>query len=820
MRYRAFLSYSRDDDRAANWLHARLDGYRIPPSLVGQSGTRGDIPAKLRPIYRDRTDMPVGGVLDDRIAAALAESESLVVLCSPSAAASRWVAQECNAFIELGRADRIFPVIAQNLPQSADLESDFFPPPLRGRGLLAADLRQIKLPTGKIIGDGRRFGVLKLIAGLLGIDLDKLIARERVRARKRFWTIIGVVGFSVIALIGAGGLAVSQTWRSALNVNQRIELRQGPKQLNIYNVVGFEPKVELRLKVDELDELNGKLQQVRDEAVIGFWRPLREGIRAWGFEIGDLLKPDARQIWLVRLGALSEWDLLTRGLAGITVPAGPEASIRETERAILAQSRAITPILWRREWRLPPMARCGTNGPAGYTDYIELLLNESDGESLQRLHGLIAAAMLSDEINGDVLIRVLTLYGHMYAAWRSLHARLIAVPTNSLTATSTALRFKERPTLEESRALVDLARLLRQRSVQGLSPLTEAQREWLRASLDSCGKWTAPVLASIADNEDIIHVRAWSRTQATADQGRLALEELAVDTKLPSQDIRFVLNQYGFGRNSAGTYAALVNAGGWLRTVASHQGLSADLANELLQFAKQHLEGNDLDRVDRSLAVLAAAKGGLIEPQHEELGILLERRLSASISPIRPVSELELAGVAELNKTKVSMLRDRWNTTQSQLPPSIAPKHHLGSGTSIEEVIALARLVTAAIAADDSTVARAKLRWFESVYGHALDAGFNPNELCALSTAEATTHPTFSPEAFRVALMSNRSNAHARLANVHVNAARVMNASDPKLAIESMRSLYAIEIEPDIKYDIAELLLLTSLTTHACTPRS
>jgi hypothetical protein len=124
------------------------------------------------------------------------------------------------------------------------------------------------------------------------------------------------------------------------------------------------------------------------------------------------------------------------------------------------------------------------------------------------------------------------------------------------------------------------------------------------------------------------------------------------------------------------------------------------------------------------------------------------------------------------------------------------------------------------LAADDSTVARAKLRWFESVYGHALDAGFNPNELCALSTAEATAHPTFSPEAFRVALMSNRSNAHARLANVHVNAARVMNASDPKLAIESIRSLYAIEIEPDIKYDIAELLLLTSLTTHACTPRS
>ncbi len=819
MRYRAFLSYSRDDDRIADWLHARLDRYRIPPALVGQSGTRGNIPSKLYPIYRDRTDMPVG-VLDDRIAAALAESENLVVLCSTSAATSRWVAQECNAFIESGRTDRIYPVIAPNLPQSADLEGDFFPSPLRGRNLLAADLRQIKLPTGKIIGDGRRFGVLKLIAGLLGIDLDELIARETVRARKRLLTVMGVVGLSIIALIAAGGLAVNQTWRASLNVNQRIELRQGPKQLNIYNMIGFGPRVELLLGIDALDELNGKMQQVRDEAVGGFWQSQRDGIRAWGFEIGDLLKPDARRIWLVRLGALSEKDLMTRGLAGMTVPAGPDASLRETERAILAQTRSVTPLLWRKEWRLPAMAPCGVSGPTDYKDYVELLLNESDGVTLQRLHGLIATAMLSDEVNGEVLIRLLLLYGYMNEAWRSLYARTIANPMEPLTATRIALRFQERPTLNESHALTDLARLLSRRVVQGESAVTESQREWLRASLGQCGKWTAPVLASIANKDDVSHLRAWSRTQTKSDQGRTVFEQLAIDAKLQDQDIRFILDRYGFGRNVQGTNAALVNAGGWLRAVASLQGLSAELGNELLRFAHQQLEANRLDLADHSLTILAAAKGGLIEAQRAELGILLERRFSASTSPIRPASEFELAGLAELNNTKVSLLRERWNTVQSQEAPSIAPERQLGSGTPIEEVIALAHLVTASIVVGDTTVARPKLGWFESAYIKALDAGFNPNDLCALSKAEASAHPKISPDTFRVALIRNRSNAHARLATVHVHAARLMNTSDYEIVIQSIRSLYSTEIEPDIKYDIAEFLLLTSSAVGACELRS
>ncbi len=45
MRYRAFFSYARADDRIANWLHRQLDGYRTPKPLVGsalEAPTKGD----------------------------------------------------------------------------------------------------------------------------------------------------------------------------------------------------------------------------------------------------------------------------------------------------------------------------------------------------------------------------------------------------------------------------------------------------------------------------------------------------------------------------------------------------------------------------------------------------------------------------------------------------------------------------------------------------------------------------------------------------------------------------------------------------------
>ncbi|MEZ5960616.1 MAG: TIR domain-containing protein [Hyphomonadaceae bacterium] len=183
MGYRAFFSYARADDKIANWLHRQLDNYRTPKSLVGTEGALGPAPAKLHPIFRDRTDLQAGGHLDQSLQQSLEDSECLVVLCTPTSAKSQWVNHECETFIRLGRAERIFPVIADGVPDSGDPETECFPRALQGRGLLAADLREIKQASGQLIGDGREIGRLKLIAGLLGVPLDALVQRERRRAR-------------------------------------------------------------------------------------------------------------------------------------------------------------------------------------------------------------------------------------------------------------------------------------------------------------------------------------------------------------------------------------------------------------------------------------------------------------------------------------------------------------------------------------------------------------------------------------------------------------------------------------------------------------
>jgi hypothetical protein len=171
-RYKAFISYSHRDAGLGRWLHRRLEGYRLPRRLVGTEGERGPVPARLTPIFRDREELPAAGDLSETVRAALAVSESLIVVCSPNAAASPWVAKEIATFRALHPDRPILAAIAQGEPPEC------FPHALTvGAEPLAADLR-----SGH---DGRRLGLLKLVAGLSGVGLDALAQRDAQRRVRR-----------------------------------------------------------------------------------------------------------------------------------------------------------------------------------------------------------------------------------------------------------------------------------------------------------------------------------------------------------------------------------------------------------------------------------------------------------------------------------------------------------------------------------------------------------------------------------------------------------------------------------------------------------
>ena len=196
-RYKAFISYSHRDKRIANWLHHALETYRLPDQERESKEARS-----LQPIFKDRDELPAADNLGEAIEQAIRASDALIVLCSPSAAQSPWIAREIDLYKRLNGDRGIFPVIVEGEPP------DNFPAPLLvhyedgeptdvASEPIAADLR----PEG----DGRKLAKLKLIAGLTHLDLDTLVQRDAARRQKR---LAMVAAASLMGMVGTSGLAL------------------------------------------------------------------------------------------------------------------------------------------------------------------------------------------------------------------------------------------------------------------------------------------------------------------------------------------------------------------------------------------------------------------------------------------------------------------------------------------------------------------------------------------------------------------------------------------------------------------------------------
>lgn len=55
-----------------------MESLRIPRAVAGKSGKK-----KIERVFRDQEELPIGSDLADNIKQALAESEFLIIICSP-----------------------------------------------------------------------------------------------------------------------------------------------------------------------------------------------------------------------------------------------------------------------------------------------------------------------------------------------------------------------------------------------------------------------------------------------------------------------------------------------------------------------------------------------------------------------------------------------------------------------------------------------------------------------------------------------------------------------------------------------------------------
>ncbi|MDX0852719.1 TIR domain-containing protein [Sinorhizobium medicae] len=231
-RYRAFISYSSSDRSVAEKLQRSLESYRIPKPLR-RSGIHRN--GRISPIFRDRSDLKASADLGQTIREALESSEYLIVLCSPAAANSQWVAREISFFKELARSDNIIAVIVRGVPAVNDPVREpqgAFPKALVGLRSgdgsftepLAADIQE-PAADGRG-GDGFTLAKLKIVATLLGISLAELTQRQAEVDRRQRRVAQAVAGgmlvLAVVAVIGAW-IALEQSRTAQRRLQNAIE---------------------------------------------------------------------------------------------------------------------------------------------------------------------------------------------------------------------------------------------------------------------------------------------------------------------------------------------------------------------------------------------------------------------------------------------------------------------------------------------------------------------------------------------------------------------------------------------------------------------
>ena len=265
-RYLAFISYSHADQAWARWLQQKLERYRVPRRLA-ESRVDGayfsSVPRRLYPVFMDRDELASSTDLGKAVDEALSQSGFMIVVCSPAAAASRWVNEEIERFTAKGGRERILCLIvdgdpALNSPQCA------FPPALlrlddgsAAPEPLAADVRKN--------ADGRRGALLKIIAGMLQVGVDDLRHRELQR-QIRSW--IALSSVSALVAIVTIGLAVM-----ALRARDEAQIRRGQAE----DLIGF-MLGDLRNKLEPIGKLD-VLDAVGDQAM------------AYYAELGDQATP-------------------------------------------------------------------------------------------------------------------------------------------------------------------------------------------------------------------------------------------------------------------------------------------------------------------------------------------------------------------------------------------------------------------------------------------------------------------------------------------------------------------------------------------------
>lgn len=219
MKYDAFISYRHleKDMFVAKGIHKALETTKVPFRIRKEIGKK-----KIERVFRDQEELPIGASLSDNIESALADSEFLVVICSPQTRESAWVMKEIDTFIAMHGKQNILAVLVEGEP------ADSFP-----RQLLTDDFGNPREPlAADVRGDSKReirkkikSESLRLAAAILYCDYDTLRQRHRERIMRRYTAIAaGVAALGVLfGMYNAYNLArINENYKQKLTNESKV----------------------------------------------------------------------------------------------------------------------------------------------------------------------------------------------------------------------------------------------------------------------------------------------------------------------------------------------------------------------------------------------------------------------------------------------------------------------------------------------------------------------------------------------------------------------------------------------------------------------
>ncbi|MFY9263745.1 MAG: TIR domain-containing protein [Actinomycetaceae bacterium] len=234
-KYNAFISYRHvePDFAIAQELHTLIETYKAPKNLAVRQHDNFRV-------FRDREELPTGE-LGALINQALADSEYLIVVCSPRTPYSPWCRREIAEFRKTHEDSQIIALLVEGTPEIS------FPPELRNLSttvvtatgedtevaieLLAADVRtqfarqpnfpgyaHIQATNPKVLAEEtkqtrqnlKKTEIHRIMAAILGVSLGDLTQRQRERKMRRamtaavaFGTVITAVAIAMTSLFFA-----------------------------------------------------------------------------------------------------------------------------------------------------------------------------------------------------------------------------------------------------------------------------------------------------------------------------------------------------------------------------------------------------------------------------------------------------------------------------------------------------------------------------------------------------------------------------------------------------------------------------------------